>query len=191
MHSVRYKPPNQPVVILTSLLLLLSSSNWNASGRGGVLAQDDCVCSAPGQDNGVSNSNNNILIGRSSCDPNNTTYCELHCGGARHGSTSSSSYLQDKCCIHAGKSASLLAFEEDSKWIPRLEEFNLCTGANVRLEYLQEGENGMADALVRDVGTDHSREGEGIFDAYIVQAPWYVRYTTVARGRVRFEFNSY
>ena len=75
-----------------------------------------------------------------------------------------------------------MAFEADDEWVPRLEEFNKCTGANVRLEYLPEGEDGMAEALRRDVGEDEShgendRElngltGEGIFDAYIVQAPW-------------------
>jgi hypothetical protein len=92
-----------------------------------------------------------------------------------HGS--GTKYLNDKCCIHAGKSASILAFEEDSKWVDRLAEFNKCTGASVRLDYLPEGEDGMADALKLDVGedtkySDGSTGGQGIFDAYIVQAPW-------------------
>jgi hypothetical protein len=66
-----------------------------------------------------------------------------------------------------------LAFEEDDQWVPRLQEFNDCTGATVRLTYLPEGEDGMEDAIRRDVGDD-ILPGEGIFDAYIVQAPWYV-----------------
>ena len=88
------------------------------------------------------------------------------------------SYLTDKCCIHAGQSASLLAFEESDAWVPRIEEFNRCTGAQVRLEYLPEGEDGMADALRADLGDDAEVEammgngGQGIFDAYIVQGPW-------------------
>lgn len=88
------------------------------------------------------------------------------------------SYLSDKCCIHAGQSASLLAFEESDAWVPRIEEFNRCTGAQVRLEYLPEGEDGMADALRADLGDDAEVEmmmgngGQGIFDAYIVQGPW-------------------
>lgn len=63
-------------------------------------------------------------------------------------------------------------------WVPRIEEFNRCTGAQVRLEYLPEGEDGMADALRADLGDDSDVEqmggngGQGIFDAYIVQAPW-------------------
>ena len=88
------------------------------------------------------------------------------------------SYLSDKCCIHAGQSASLLAFEESDAWVPRIEEFNRCTGAQVRMEYLPEGEDGMADALRADLGDDAEVEmmmgngGQGIFDAYIVQGPW-------------------
>lgn len=110
-----------------------------------------------------------ILIGRSSCDPTNATLCAARCTNL-HGSDT---YLSDKCCTHAGLSASLLAFEEDPLWVPRLEEFNECTGAKVRLEYLPEGEDGMADALRMDVGDDSGNfAGEGIFDAYLVQAPW-------------------
>lgn len=119
------------------------------------------------------------------CDPNNVTYCALYCGEAvSHRPETTLSYLSDKCCVHAGKSASLLAFEADDKWAVRLQEFNKCTGAKVRIEYLPEGEDGMAEALKRDVGQDESYgesdhnenvfSGEGIFDAYIVQAPWYV-----------------
>lgn len=111
---------------------------------------------------------NGVLI--SACDPSNTTWCNLRCSNL-HGPKDT--YLADKCCVHAGLSASLLAFEEDSLWVPRLEEFNTCTGAKVRLEYLPEGEDGMADALRMDVGDDSGNNaGEGIFDAYLVQAPW-------------------
>jgi len=79
----------------------------------------------------------------------------------------------NKCCAHAGMSASLLAFESDEKWVPRIEEFNKCTGARVSLTYLDEGEDGMAEALIQDIGTsDESNSGDGIFDAYIVQGPW-------------------
>jgi hypothetical protein len=108
-----------------------------------------------------------ILI--STCDGTNVTDCAARCAGL-HGTDH---YLADKCCVHAGKSASILAFEEDDQWVPRLQEFNDCTGATVRLTYLPEGEDGMEDAIRRDVGDD-TLPGEGIFDAYIVQAPWYV-----------------
>jgi hypothetical protein len=106
-----------------------------------------------------------ILI--SSCDGTNVTDCAERCSGV-HGTDR---YLADKCCLHVGKSASILAFEEDDQWVPRLQEFNDCTGATVRLTYLPEGEDGMEDAIRRDVGDD-TYPGEGIFDAYIVQAPW-------------------
>ena len=72
-------------------------------------------------------------------------YLTKHPSNSIHGVDS---YLSDKCCIHAGQSASLLAFEESDMWVPRIEEFNRCTGAQVRLEYLPEGEDGMADALM-------------------------------------------
>jgi len=115
-----------------------------------------------------------ILI--SLCDPNDEVACQANCRDL-HGPNTV--YLDDKCCIHAGKSASILAFEEDSKWVDRLAEFNKCTGASVRLDYLPDGEDGMADALKMDVGEDTKQAGEntggqGIFDAYIVQGPWYV-----------------
>lgn len=136
-----------------------------------AFSNQDTTCSCAAEDPNHSLDANGIVIER--CDPNNATYCALHCGDpVSHGGRSS--YLSSKCCAHAGKSASILAFEPDDKWVPRLEEFNKCTGANVRLEYLPEGEDGMAEALRRDVGEDESMtlSGEGIFDAYIVQAPW-------------------
>lgn len=46
-------------------------------------------------------------------------------------------------------------------WVPRIEEFNRCTGAQVRLEYLPEGEDGMADALRADLGDDSDVEQMG------------------------------
>ena len=146
---------------------LVSTSNAQLETGIQQPVQDDantCSCEEPLK-------SESIIIQRSQCDPNNATYCELHCGSL-HDST----YLTDKCCIHAGKSASLLAFEEAPEWIPRLEEFNKCTGASVRLEYLPEGEDGMAQAIRTDVGDDisHGKAGENIFDAYIVQAPWCV-----------------
>lgn len=118
-------------------------------------------------------SHQSIVITREKCDPNDVETCTANCRNL-HGADN---YLADKCCQHIGQSASLLAFEEDSKWVPRIEEFNRCTGASVRLEYLPEGEDGMADALRQDLGDDVSFEtgqsgGQGIFDAYIVQAPW-------------------
>jgi len=143
-----------------------------AVALGGVrvaFAQDgDAACSAEDA----------IVIKKGQCDPTDSARCDELCN--KHGS----SYLRDECCAHVGKSASLLAFEEDSKWVPRIAEFNACTGASVRLEYLEEGEDGMAEALLRDVGSGSSAAatddsvggggggGEGIFDAYIVQGPW-------------------
>jgi len=136
-----------------------------------VLANADgtCPCTDSNEQQLLDDS---ILI--SACDPNNEELCNTNCVNL-HGS--STVYLNDKCCIHAGKSASILAFEEDSKWVDRLAEFNKCTGASVRLDYLPEGEDGMAEALKLDVGedtkySDGSTGGQGIFDAYIVQAPW-------------------
>lgn len=159
-----------PVWSLLFLLLLMPTL---------VVSQKDGTCTCKDENVGNPIVPNEIIIER--CDRNNATYCNLYCGEpVAHGGRSS--YLSDKCCVHAGKSASLLAFEEDEKWVPRLEEFNKCTGAKVRLEYLAEGEDGMAEALRRDVGEDGSHgesntgesslSGEGIFDAYIVQAPW-------------------
>ncbi|CAB9529621.1 activated protein kinase catalytic subunit alpha-1 [Seminavis robusta] len=114
-----------------------------------------------------------VVLSNVECNPDDIATCQANCEGL-HGKDQ---YLADKCCAYVGQSASLLAFEEDSLWVPRLEEFNRCTGARVRLEYLPEGEDGMADALRQDLGDDVSHdqgnaEGQGIFDAYIVQAPW-------------------
>jgi hypothetical protein len=101
---------------------------------------------------------------QSECDPSQCeTYCNLY------GST----YLNDKCCKHAGVNANLLAFEESDIWIPRIDEYHKCTGANIKLQYVVGGEDYMADALIADVGLNHREDtGEGIYDAYIVQAPW-------------------
>jgi hypothetical protein len=98
---------------------------------------------------------------------NDEASCAANCG--LFGST----YLLDKCCKHAGINANLLAFEESETWVPRIDEYARCTGANVRLQYVPEGEDGMADALIADVGKNGEEDsGEGIYDAYIVQAPW-------------------
>ena len=69
--------------------------------------------------------------------------------------------------------SNLLAFEESDTWIPRIDEYHKCTGANIRLQYVVGGEDSMADALIADVGLNNKEDtGEGIYDAYIVQAPW-------------------
>ena len=100
------------------------------------------------------------------CNPT-PEYCKEHC--ELFGTT----YLKDKCCVHSGVNANLLAFEESETWIPRIEEYGKCTGANIRLQYLAEGEDGMGDALIQDVGENNDdTTGQGIYDAYIVQAPW-------------------
>ena len=148
----------------TFVVVVVESQDFNDDGT--------CQCAGENNNNNNNNADSSILI--STCDPNDQDFCNQHCVNL-HGSETT--YLNDKCCIHAGKSASILAFEEDSKWVNRLEEFNKCTGASVRLEYLPEGEDGMAEALKRDVGEDSKYNsgatgGEGIFDAYIVQAPW-------------------
>lgn len=101
------------------------------------------------------------------CDPNDKEACDKNCG------LFGSSYLLDKCCIHSGVNANLLAFEESDTWIPRLEEYNRCTGANVRLQYVEGGEDNMQEALIDDVGENNDDStGQGIYDAYIVQAVW-------------------
>ena len=159
--------------ITASILVLLNAAPTGASRglnegiiTGSTPSGEECTCEAPPE-----TTSSNIVINR--CDPNDVATCQANCAGLHDGST----YLDDKCCLYAGQSASLLAFEEDSQWVPRLEEFNRCTGASVRLEYLAEGEDGMANALREDLGDDITHDqgiaaGQGIFDAYIVQAPW-------------------
>mmetsp|Transcript_82811 Transcript_82811/g.208543 ORF Transcript_82811/g.208543 Transcript_82811/m.208543 type:complete len:1058 (-) Transcript_82811:163-3336(-) len=92
-----------------------------------------------------------------------------------------SSWLKDKCCQPKlrGVWATLLAFERDDLWVPRLQEFSACTGARVSLAYVPNGEDGMEAALREDVGIDYvqdggrmEKSGAGIYDAYIVQPPW-------------------
>lgn len=85
-----------------------------------------------------------------------------------------------QCCAWAGIPSALLAFEEDSLWVPRLDEFNRCTGAKITLTFTAEGEDGMQAALEQDVGVsydsaDGSRfvsEGAGVYDGYVLAAPW-------------------
>jgi len=99
----------------------------------------------------------------------NTTACELNGYCTIHDTT----YLQGKCCEHAGVNVNLLAFEPAGEWVPRLAEFKKCTGANVLLTYVEGGEDNMAQALLEDVGSnDDPNSGQGIYDAYIVQGPW-------------------
>ena len=45
-----------------------------------------------------------------------------------------------KCCEYRGIPAAVLAFEEDGLWVPRLEEFNDCTGASVIVTYTPLGD---------------------------------------------------
>lgn len=106
-----------------------------------------------------------VVVG--GCDPNDEETCAKNCG------IFESEYLLDKCCKHVGINANLLAFEESDTWIPRLEEYNKCTGSNVRIMYVAGGEDEMGPALIADVGENKDdTTGQGIYDAYIVQAPW-------------------
>ena len=77
-----------------------------------------------------------------------------------------STRLADKCCAYQGIPASLLAFEREDLWIPRLKEFNACTGARVQLTY--NGENGVGDEdsmerdLRDDVGVNYTVRGGAV-----------------------------
>eukprot|EP01147_Barroeca_monosierra_P005467 gene5467-7168_t len=102
------------------------------------------------------------------------TACLLH----------NSTWLAGKCCIYRGIPASLLAFERDDLWIPRINEYNACTGARIQLTYNgrdgQGDEEAMEADLRSDVGVRYQRadgsifetNGAGIYDAYVVQPPW-------------------
>lgn len=152
MSSSRRRRPSAAITSLSALTLLA------------VATQPLTTTMAQTADTGTC-ADQRIVVG--GCDPNDTEYCEKHCN--LYGST----YLLDKCCIHTGINANLLAFEVSETWIPRIEEYGKCTGANVRLQYLAEGEDGMGAALMDDVGkNEDDTTGQGIFDAYIVQAPW-------------------
>mmetsp|Transcript_57596 Transcript_57596/g.166724 ORF Transcript_57596/g.166724 Transcript_57596/m.166724 type:complete len:1331 (-) Transcript_57596:116-4108(-) len=93
-----------------------------------------------------------------------------------------SDFLADKCCSAdlKGLWGTLLAFERDPLFAPRLSEFAACTGARVTITYNPSGEDGMSDALQQDVGTSYrvaddalvESAGAGVYDAYVVQAPW-------------------
>lgn len=152
MSSFRRRRPSAAITSLSTLTLLA------------VATQTLTITMAQTTDTGTC-ADEKIVVG--GCDPNDKAYCEQHCN--LYGST----YLLDKCCKHTGINANLLAFEESATWIPRIEEYGKCTGANVRLQYLAEGEDGMGAALIDDVGeNEDDTTGQGIFDAYIVQAPW-------------------
>ena len=135
------------------------------SSRGRIVFVLVSVCVACGQEGSTM-----TTCQVSSSAQCNCSICALH----------SSSFLIDKCCSFQGVPASLLAFEEDDLLLPRLAEFNECTGARVTHSYVAGGEDSMQAALEADVGTyykTHGRtsvvtEGSGIHDAYIVQAPW-------------------
>jgi len=130
--------------LFTALILLLSNSAY---------AQEPDQCTE------------NIVVG--GCDPNDEEYCKQHC--ELFGTT----YLRDKCCKHVAINTNLLAFEEADLWKPRLANFHKCTGANIHIAYVEGGEDAMEDALKFDVGVNGDpTSGQGIYDAYIVQAPW-------------------
>merc|ERR1719247_1892837 len=91
------------------------------------------------------------------CPTCNCTLCNLH----------GSFFLSDKCGIYSGANtgrvpASLLAFEEDDLLQPRLDEFNGCTGAVVTHSYVAEGEDGMEQALIDDVGMSYVGAGGAV-----------------------------
>lgn len=144
----RRRPPTVALSTLASTITLLAATTKLTFGQ-----ETTTTCA-----------DEKIVVGGCEATPE---YCEQHC--QLYGST----YLKDKCCKHAGINANLLAFEEADEWIPRIEEYGKCTGANIRLQYLGEGEDGMGDALIQDVGkNEDDTTGQGIYDAYIVQAPW-------------------
>lgn len=89
------------------------------------------------------------IILQGTCDP---SLCDEYCN--LYGST----YLSDKCCIHDGVNANLLAFKESATWIPRIEKFKKCSGANVKLQYVPGGEDNMAQALTDDVGLNNRED---------------------------------
>jgi len=112
-----------------------------------------------------------IVVG--GCDPSDAQYCLDHCDIFKDEDSDLPGYLVNKCCTHSGINANLLAFEVSDFWVPRIEEFQKCTGASIRLTYVAGGEDAMAQALIDDVGkNDDENTGQGIYDAYIVQAPW-------------------
>ncbi|KAL7541035.1 hypothetical protein ACHAXR_010567 [Thalassiosira sp. AJA248-18] len=138
----------RPTLLISLALLAAPAANVNAQ----TFTQGQCA-------------DEKIVVG--GCDPTNKSTCEENCG--RFGST----YLVDKCCKHVGINANLLAFEESATWIPRIDEYSKCTGANIRLMYVAGGEDEMGNALIEDVGKNEDETtGQGIYDAYIVQAPW-------------------
>lgn len=86
------------------------------------------------------------------------TACLLH----------NSTWLAGKCCIYRGIPASLLAFERDDLWIPRINEYNACTGARIQLTYNgrdgQGDEEAMEADLRSDVGVRYQRADGSIFE---------------------------
>jgi ABC-type glycerol-3-phosphate transport system substrate-binding protein len=146
------------------MLLTISALSYvlSANAQTSTLATTAAATTPAAASNLTCDSSETILQG--TCDP---SLCDEYCN--LYGST----YLSDKCCIHDGVNANLLAFEESATWIPRIDEFKKCTGANVKLQYVPGGEDNMAQALIDDVGLNNREDsGQGIYDAYIVQAPW-------------------
>ncbi|CAK0876943.1 unnamed protein product [Prorocentrum cordatum] len=143
--------------------LLLGASLAAAGGRAPRRPPASEVRRASGQDGCTPEASASVAGSGLSC---NCSFC--------------TNALADLCCKFSGIPATLLAFEEDGLWGPRLDEFNECTGAKVTLTYTPQGEDGMQAALEADVGVLYtasngatfSSEGAGIYDSYIVQAPW-------------------
>jgi hypothetical protein len=70
-----------------------------------------------------SNSCESELTSTSECQ---CDYCTLH----------NSTWLRNLCCAFKGVPATLLAFEKDSDWAPRLRELYRCTGARLCLTFI-------------------------------------------------------
>ena len=105
----RRRPPTVALSTLASTITLLAATTKLTFGQ-----ETTTTCA-----------DEKIVVGGCEATPE---YCEQHC--QLYGST----YLKDKCCKHAGINANLLAFEEADEWIPRIEEYGKCTGANIRLQ---------------------------------------------------------
>ena len=153
------RPGANNLLTLSALTTLLSAKAQTTTVAPGT---DTTAAATSATQLDACDSSQNIIQGE--CDPSQyENYCNLY------GST----YLSEKCCIHAGVNANLLAFEESDIWIPRIEEYHKCTGAKIKLQYVPGGEDNMAAALIADVGLNNREDtGEGIYDAYIVQALW-------------------
>mmetsp|Transcript_6071 Transcript_6071/g.12796 ORF Transcript_6071/g.12796 Transcript_6071/m.12796 type:complete len:1062 (-) Transcript_6071:175-3360(-) len=106
-----------------------------------------------------------VVLKSSTCNPNDVELCRERCG------VLNTQFLLDKCCAHDGVTASILAYEPNELWVDRLNDYNLCTGAKVRVDYVDGGEDAMPRALAVDIGNGFE-DGQGIYDAYIAHTPW-------------------